>query len=466
MTPRALDVGLIWFFFLLNGGYLLLSLIAFRDVYAHLKRSLYGGHSHFARSPLTPPVSIIVPAHNEEVGIALTTGNLLHLDYMRYEVVVVNDGSKDGTLAALKEAFDLELRPEPPDPGLPTKPVRAVYRSRRHHNLVVVDKENGGKADALNAGLNAAVHPYFCCVDADVILEADALQRVVRPILESEVRVIAVGGIIRVANGCRVEKGRVTEVELSANPLVMFQIIEYFRAFLCGRTGFSRLNALMIISGAFGVFERDLVVEAGGYRVGTVGEDMDLVTRLHARMRRAGEKDYKVAFVPDPVCWTEAPSTASVLSRQRRRWHRGLLETMSANRGMLFNPRFGWIGLFSVPFHLLLEGWGVLLELLGYCVFAWSWSRGAVDADFMIAFICVSFFAGATLSLFGVLLGEMTPRPYPKVRHWIALCAYALLENFGYRQWTSMLRLWGLVDHLRGASGWGVMTRTGLGRRP
>lgn len=461
----GLDLLLVYFFFLLNGGYILLSLIAYREVFRHLRRTLYGGYEQLARSPLTPPMSVIVPAYNEEVGLALTVNNLLHLDYMRYEVVVVNDGSTDGTLESLIKAFDLYEVPAETEGLLPTKPVRATYKSRKNHNLLVVDKENGGKADALNAGLNHSLYPYFCSIDADVILEADALRRVALPILESDRRVIAVGGIIRVANGCRVEKGRVTAVEMSANPLVLFQTIEYFRAFLCGRTGFSRLNALLIISGAFGVFERGLVMRVGGYRVGTVGEDMDLVTRLHAHMGETGQKDYRVAFVPDPVCWTEVPSTLGVLARQRRRWQRGLMESLASHRRLFLNPRYGWLGLFAYPFHFLMEGWGVLLELAGYLVFAWGWWRGAINGDFMLAFFFVSFFCGTILSLIGVLLGEMTPRPYPKVRHWAALACFAVLENFGYRQMGTVLRLWGLADYLRGAVGWGRMERVGLGSR-
>jgi cellulose synthase/poly-beta-1,6-N-acetylglucosamine synthase-like glycosyltransferase len=343
--------------------------------------------------------------------------------------------------------------------------VRGVYRSRRHHNLIVVDKENGGKADALNAGLNYCSHPYFCSIDADVILEADALQRVIQPVVESPRRVIAVGGIIRVANGCLVEKGRVVDILMSGNPLVVFQIIEYFRAFLCGRTGFSRAGCLMIISGAFGTFERDLTVEIGGYRTDTVGEDMDLVTRLHAHLREKGIDDYSVQFVPDPVCWTEVPTSMRVLSRQRRRWQRGLLEVLSANKRMFFNPDYGAIGMFAYPFFWLFEGWGVLLELLGYFFFILLWLRGAIQSEYVIAFFFVAFLCGTALSLCGILLGEMTPRAYPKLRHWIMMVAFALLENLGYRQMTSLLRLLGIWDYLRGKGGWGRMEREGLAAR-
>jgi cellulose synthase/poly-beta-1,6-N-acetylglucosamine synthase-like glycosyltransferase len=460
-----LELVLIYYFFLLNGIYIFLSLVAFRQVYRHLLRSLYGGYEHISRSPLTPAVSIIVPAYNEVVSIALTVGNLLHLDYMRYEVIVVNDGSRDGTLDELKRAFRLEPSDDHGQGRVNYRPIRGVYRSRRHHNLTIVDKENGGKADALNAGLDFAAHPYFCSIDADVILQSDALQRVVQSIVESSRRVVAVGGIIRVANGCRVEKGRVVEVQMSSNPLVVFQIVEYYRAFLCGRTGFSRLGSLMVISGAFGVFERDLALEIGGYRSDTVGEDMDLVTRLHAHLRERGVTDYAVQFVPDPVCWTEVPTTLRVLARQRRRWQRGLLDVLSQNKRMFFNPEYGVVGMFGYPFFWLFEGWGVLLEMIGYFFFILLWLRGAIQSEYVIAFFFVAFLCGTALSLCGILLGEMTPQAYPKMRHWFMMLAFALLENLGYRQMTSILRLLGIWDYALGRGGWGRMEREGLRTR-
>ncbi|MFA6002975.1 MAG: glycosyltransferase [Elusimicrobiota bacterium] len=459
------DVLLVYYFFILNGGYLLISLVAFRDVYRHLLRRIYGGYEQLSRSPLTPPISVIVPAYNEEVDIALTVNNLLHLDYMRYEVIVVNDGSTDRTLYELDKAFRLFPADAEGAGALPTRPVRNLYKSATNHNLTVIDKENGGKSDALNAGLNHAMYPYFCSIDADVILEPDALQSVIQPIIESDHRVIGVGGIIRVANGCRVEKGRITGIELSSNPLVIFQIIEYYRAFLCGRTGFSHFNALMIISGAFGVFEKDLTIEIGGYRTGTVGEDMDLVTRLHAHMRSSGHQDYSINFVPDPVCWTEVPTTLPVLARQRRRWHKGCLDVLGHHDNMLFNPKYGALGMLGYPFLLVFEGWGILIEFLGYIVFGLSWWFGVIETDFAIAFFVVAFLCGAVLSLTGIMIGEMTPRRYPKYRHWLILAIYAFLENLGYRQLTSILRLLGTWDYLFHQGSWGRMERTGLHNR-
>lgn len=461
----AVEVVLVWYFFALNGGYFLLSLLAFREVHRHLRRSIYGGYEQLTRSPLTPGVSILVPAHDEEVNIALNVNNLLHLDYTRYEVIIINDGSTDKTLERLKESFGLVESPRRADGRLKSKPVRAVYTCARHHNLIVIDKEKGGKSDALNAGLGLCQYPYFCSIDADVIMESDALQRVIQPIVEGDERVIAVGGIVRVANDCVVDKGRVTQVRMGSNPLVLFQIVEYFRAFLCGRTGFSVFNGLMIISGAFGIFEHELVVGLGGYDTKTVGEDLDLVTRLHAHMRRHSQQAYSVQFVPDPVCWTEVPSSIGVLARQRRRWQRGLLEVLSAHGRMFLNPRFGALGLVAYPFFFLFEGWGIIIELIGYAFFALMWWRGGIHGDFALAFLCVAIACGWALSLCGIILSEMTPRRYPDFRHLAAMICFALLENLGYRQMTSVLRLLGIWDYLRGRSDWGAMKRVGFSRR-
>lgn len=467
MTGAAwVDQALIYYFLVLNGVYVLLTLVSFGIVYDHLVDSLSWDYEDLARSPLTPPISIIVPAYNEAVGIVVSVNNMLHLDYMRYEVVVVNDGSTDGTLAELTREFRLVRIPDEPTSRLPTAKVRGVYRSESNHNLIVVDKENGGgKADANNAGLNYSSHSYFCATDADVVLDPRALSRIIRPIVESEERVVGAGGIVRISNGCAVEKGRVVEADLPANPLVLCQILEYYRAFLCGRTGWSAFNGLMIVSGAFGVFERDLVVEIGGYRAETVGEDMDLVLRLHKRMREDGEP-YAIRFVPDPVCWTEAPASLKVLTRQRRRWQRGLLQSLVAQREISLNPRYGALGLFAFPYFWLFEGWGVFIELSGYLALAGAWLAGRLQPEYALAFIFASFACGTILSLSALLLGQMAPIRYPRLRHWVVLACYAVIENVGYRQAVAVMRMLGTVDYLLKGGVWGHMERAGTGQPP
>jgi cellulose synthase/poly-beta-1,6-N-acetylglucosamine synthase-like glycosyltransferase len=272
------------------------------------------------RSPLAPRISILVPAYNEAKGIVDSVRSLLALDYPQLEVIVINDGSTDDTIERLVAGFGLRevLRPTPP--YLPcNKPVHAVYAPHSQLRLLVIDKENGGKADSLNAGINFAAYPLFCSVDADSILEQDALAKTALPFIEDPYRTVATGGLVRVANGCRVEHGRVAQARLPQPRLAMFQVVEYARAFFGARTGWSALNGLLIISGAFGLFNREAVIAAGGYRTDTVGEDGELVTRLHRTCRDA-RRPYRIVYIADPVCWTEVPETTRFLRRQRRRW--------------------------------------------------------------------------------------------------------------------------------------------------
>ena len=445
------------YFLLLNGIYLALFLVAYFDVRAFYKGSLYADLNEIFNSPLTPGISLLVPAFNEEADIVQTVESLLHLEYPRHEVIVINDGSTDRTMAILRREFDLLPSAGGRAAPLPTEAVLGVYRSRVHRHLTVIDKRKGGKSDALNAGLNAAKHPYFCSIDADDVLESDALLRIVGHVLESPRRVVAVGGVVRVLNGCRVEKGRIAKMGLGARAIEVFQVVEYCRAFLCGRMGFSHLNAVMILSGAFAMFETELVVSIGGYRRGTVGEDMELVTRLHRRMRDEGIRDYCILFVPDPVCWTRVPDSLPQLSLQRRRWHRGLLEVLGGSLGMLGRARYGAVGLLAFPFMLVFEGWGVVLECLGYLFFLFALIFGDFDGNFVLAFFAVAVLCGTALSMAGILLGEITHRRYPELRHLLRLFAYCLIENLFYRPLTAGMRLLGVWDYLVGGGEWGVM---------
>jgi cellulose synthase/poly-beta-1,6-N-acetylglucosamine synthase-like glycosyltransferase len=347
-----------------------------------------------------------------------------------------------------------------------TKPVRGIYVSDRPDlkNLIVVDKENGGKADALNVGINISHYPLFCAIDADSILEDDALLKVARPFLEDET-VIAVGGIVRIANGCEIERGRIKKVALSKKFLPTFQVVEYLRAVLSGRMGWSAMNGLLIISGAFGMFRKEVVLACGGYKHDTVGEDMELVARMHRYMYEQ-QLPYRVVFVPDPVCWTEAPETIRILSRQRNRWHRGLLDTLLIHKAMIFNPRYGVIGLFSIPYYLLFELLGPVIETLGYISIAFSFFFGAVDLEVLGIFIIVAIIYGMLFSVGAVLLEEISFHRYPRGRDLFKLIVYAVIENFGYRQMTVFWRIKGVWDYFRGVKSWGQMQRTGFAAVP
>jgi cellulose synthase/poly-beta-1,6-N-acetylglucosamine synthase-like glycosyltransferase len=443
--------------------YLLSSLLAFRFLRRYTLRLRSLDVDDLVTSGAAPPVSLLVPAFNEERTCVASVQALLTLNYPEYDVVVVNDGSSDGTMPTLIRAFDLVRTTRLPSAEISTQPVRRIYRSQRHVNLWVVDKENGGKSDALNAALNHCRTPVFCTIDADSILESDALLRAIRPFLEDE-RVVGVGGIVRVVNGSVVEGGRVREVRLPRAWLPLLQVVEYLRAFLSARVAWSELNASLIISGAFGVFRRDLVVQAGGYATDTVGEDMELVVRLHKLCRSRGFRP-RIVFIPDPVAWTECPETLVGLGRQRDRWQRGLLEALWRHRAMFCNPRYGTVGLLAFPYFLLLEGFGPVIEILGYVAFGATLVTGLWNPPFVVSFLALAIVVGIALSAAAVALEELTLRRYPGWADLFRLFMAAALENLGYRQLNQLWRIKGVVSALRGVRGWGVQQRRGFGQQ-
>lgn len=449
------------YFLLLNSTYGLFTLVAWRSLVGHRQSEPSLTTEEVFRSPLTPPVSILLPAFNEEAGVVESVRSLLLLRYPEIEIVVIDDGSTDGTVAVLHQAYDLRPVRKVRPPGIASAPVTAVRVSARHPNLMVVSKENGGKADALNCGLNFARYPYVCAVDGDALLETDALLRVMTPIIDDP-RVVAAGGIVRIANGCDVEAGKVTTVRLPRTHIPTLQVVEYLRAFLVGRVGWSALGALLIISGAFGVFKRSVVFEVGGYETDTVGEDMELVVRIHRHLRSKG-RSYRVAFVPDPVSWTEAPETLKVLARQRRRWQRGLADSLWRHRGMMLDPKQGVLGWFAVPYYFVFEVLGPLVELFGYVVIPIASAFGLLATDYMVAFLLVALVWGILLSVAAVALEELTFRRYPLRREVLRLTMFGIIDNFGYRQLTNVWRLQGLVQFARGQKEWGQMERKGFG---
>ena len=453
------------YFVVLNAVYLVFTGIAWRGVAHHRHLHEFSGAEEAFASPLTPPVSILLPAFNEEAGIVESVRSLLAVRFPELEVIVVNDGSTDSTLRRLTEAFDLAPVRKAMRTTLSTAPIRGSYASRKHPELWVIDKENGGKADALNAGVNAARYPYFCAVDADAMLESDALLRVAKPILDDPDLVVATGGIIRIANGCHVEHGQVIDVALPRSRLATLQVVEYLRAFLVGRMGWSRMGSLLIISGAFGLFQRSLVAVAGGYSTTTVGEDVELVVRLHRYLCERGE-EYRIEFVPDPVAWTEVPEDLGSLARQRRRWQRGLAEALWLHKRVALNPRYGVFGLFAVPSFFLLELVGPAIEVIGYPTVIAGAALGYLSVTFLLAFAVVAVLVGAVLSLAALALEEINFRRYQRGREAARLVAMALAENLGYRQLTTLWRVLGSIDAARRRRGWGEMRRRGLGYAP
>ena len=460
----GVNLFMLGYFGFINASYLCLLVFSYFAVQKYRRQTSYAAWRHVIQAPLTPGVSVLAPAFNEEATVEQSVRSLLMLEYPRFEVVVVNDGSQDDTLETLKKAFFLHEVPLDMEARLPSEPVLGIYRSLEHPNLVVLDKYNGGKADALNAGINISSYPLVCSTDADSLIEGEALLKVVRPFLEKPDTTVAVGGIIRVANGCEIASGQVTKVELASRYLPLLQTVEYLRAFLFGRAGWSALNSLLIISGAFGVFKKDVVVSVGGYRAGSVGEDVELVMRMHRHLLESGQV-YEMHFLPDPVCWTEVPESLAILGLQRNRWQRGLIESLMIHRKMFFNPRYGPIGMIGVPYFFIFEMFAPLLELAGLALVIVSFALGYVNLPFFGLFVAITVLFGSVLTTGSVLLEEMSFRRYLKTSELLKMGAAGFAEYLGYRQLNLWWRASGCIDYLRGKTAWGRMERRGFGKR-
>jgi cellulose synthase/poly-beta-1,6-N-acetylglucosamine synthase-like glycosyltransferase len=410
---------------------------------------------------LVPPVTLVVPAYNEERVIVQSVRSLLGVSYARVEIVVVNDGSTDGTLGELTRSFSLRKAEVLPSGVLPTRPVRDFYVSTVEPRLVVVDKENGGKADALNAGINFCKTPYFLAMDADSLLEPEALTYALRAVLEDRERVVAVGGIVRGVNGSVVDGGRVRRPNLQFNFWVVMQVIEYLRSFLAGRAGWSQINGLLIVPGAFGLFQKAACVAVGGYSTETVTEDLELVVRLH-RYARGRKLGWRAVFAPDAVCWTEMPTRARVLGRQRKRWQEGLWQTLVKHRAMLFRPRYGVVGMLAVPHQVLHELGGPFVEFGGLLLLPLFYLLGILSWTAFVLYLALAFFVGVLFSLMSVLI-DQTHFPRHRFPHdALLLLVFSLVEYFGYRQVFLYWRLVATWNYFFGRIAWRVSSRTGF----
>ena len=454
------DVVILTYFLALNTFYALLLVLAIPEIWEQTRLAEDDDFQRLMQSDALPPITILVPAYNESATIETSVTAILTLEYRNFEVVVVNDGSKDDTMERLRQAFELYEVPRTYAEAIPTQPLRAVYRSRTRTRLLVIDKENGGKADSLNAAINASRFPLVIAVDADTLIEPDALLRLTRPFLLGA-RIAAVGGTVRVANSCVVKDGRVTDARVPRRFLPGIQVVEYLRAFLFGRLGWNRLGGSLVISGAFGLFRKDYLHAIGGYSVSSIVEDLDLVVRLHRHLQR-NKIRYEILFIPDPVAWTEVPESGRILSRQRERWHRGLIAAMWQYKGMLGNPRYGRVGLIAMPFFAFGEMLAPLVEVLGYGITVLGLAYGAIDTSFALLFLLVAWGYGMLLSIWAVVLDEVSFRRYGRLSDIVQLLFYATLETFGYRQRTVWWRLKAFASVWKRRQVWGEMVRKGF----
>ena len=443
-----------------NGVYTALMVISLKAIWLHARRSAYQGLADLRTSTLTPAVTILVPAWNEERIIVETVRSALGVDYPHLFVVVIDDGSTDSTLKRLAMAFKLVPTDHDYCPVLPTCEVLGFYANPQIPNLLAVQKKGGGKPDALNAGINLCQTPYFCCLDADCILERDSILRLMELILNSAKETIVSGGSVRIINGCTEKNGQITKLGLPRTSLERFQVVEYLRSFLTGRNGWALLGGTVIVSGALALFQHQAVMEVGGFSRDTVTEDMDLIITLRGWAADT-QRDIAMAFTSDSVCWTECPANLMMLNRQRRRWQLGLCQTLRKHHSMFFRRRYGVVGMFSLPFHFYVECLGSVVEFLGYLLVPLCFLTDLISPGLLLLIIFVGLAYGGFLSVGAILLEEMTCRRYPQPRDLVVLLAYGLLENVGYRQLVLFYRVQGMLKFLLGLRRWEKVAHKG-----
>ncbi len=490
---RLIEYFFISYFILFNSLNLFFLAVAFYDVRRLVISRGYEGFDIAMKSPLTPPLTIIVPAYNEDKTIVDSIQSLLKLTFPRLEIIIVNDGSKDRTMDVLKKAFDLKRVDINYVERITTAPVTSYYVSRAErpeyiNRFVVIDKVNGGKADALNAGINASFCPYFVSIDADSIVDEAALLQAFRSVLDHE-DIVAVGGQVAIVNSSHVEQGKVIEPRLSGNWVVRFQIVEYIRSFSLGRTALSRLRSILIISGVFGIFNKEFVQNIGGYltkhvtskiateytgeKVETVCEDMEIIVRMQ-RYIQEKQLNKRIAYVPHPLAWTEAPEDLATLSKQRNRWQRGLIETMLYHRRMLFNYHYGRIGMFAFPYFLIFELLGAPIELVGYITLPLLFYLDNLNYTYLFLFTVVAIVYGIFISVMSVVMSAWPHKTsetdvmgktliyFNNSKDIMILGIAAILENLGYRQLTIWWRIKAVADFFKGKKDWDKFERKGF----
>lgn len=460
-------IAILAYAMLIMSSYLILAYLSSGELREYMKRNSFTDYEALLSSEFAPALSLIAPAYNEGLTIEENVKSLLSLNYNNYQVIVVNDGSKDNSMEILIKTYDLVLADFDIHAKIETKKIRGIYISKNaaYKKLIVVDKENGGKADALNVGLNIAQNPYVVCIDVDCILEKDSLLKLAKPFLESHgKRVIATGGVVRIANQCIIRDGRLVEVNIPDKLLPRIQVLEYLRAFILGRMAWERLDGLLLISGAFGAFDKEIALLAGGYDTKTVGEDMELVVRMR-RYMLDNKLPYTVSYIPDPLCWTEAPEDFTIFKKQRSRWMRGTIETLAIHKKMFLNPKYKLLGMLSVPYWTLFEFLAPLIEFTGLIITLIFIILGLLNWYFFFLLVLFVYTFAVMFSMMALYSEEYTYHRYPKKRDFMKLFFAALIEPLYFHPFTVYAALIGYRDKIKGKKTWGEMTRKGFEKK-
>ncbi|TKC12750.1 glycosyltransferase family 2 protein [Pedobacter polaris] len=449
-------------------SYSILVVLSLFEIRKYLKRKSYINLRSILTSPHAPGITVIAPAYNEGLTIINNVHSLLSLNYPKFEVVIINDGSTDHTLQKLIENFNLVAIDYAYNEQIITQPVRQIYRSGNpaFFNLLVVDKVNGkSKADASNAGINISSYPYFLCTDVDCIIHKDTLLKLIKPFIEESTKVIATGAAIRISNSCEIQNGFMVKVKVPDKFLPLFQELEYIRAFLLGRMAWSKLNALMLVSGGLGLFDKEVAISAGGYDHKSFGEDMELITRMRIYMHDIKEK-YLVKYIPESLCWTEVPATLKVFGNQRTRWSRGLAQNLWLHKKIIFNPKYGIFGMLSFPYWLFFEWLAPIIEATGIIYYIYVIVTGQINWEYAVILLVYVYSFSVMITIFAVLWDEITYKQYGSKAEVFKLCLAALVEPIFYHPLVVIFAIKGYLYSLTGKTlVWGNMQRSGFEKK-
>lgn len=403
------------------------------------------------------PVSILVPAYNEQETIVDCVNSIINLNYPEYEVIIIDDGSNDKTEKNLIEAFKLIKVKRPIRKLLNCKKETTIYEGKKKIKITLVTKENGGKADALNMGINLCKYPLFVSLDADSMLDKDSISNIVIPFMEDE-KTVAVGGNIKISNQIALKCGKIDKVYTPKKFIVLFQMLEYYRVFLTTRIWFNTFNGNLIISGAFGMFKKNAVVNIGGYNSKSIGEDMDLVVKLHSFYRK-NEKAYSIKYQPGAICYSQAPESLKDLRNQRKRWHMGLMQSLLSHKYIFLNPNYGLVGMFSFLYYLIYEMLSCVIEVFGICIITMSYFIGFINIEFFITFLSIYIGYSFIVSIASIILENYMFKGTLTKGAMIKLIIFSLIEGFGYRQICSIYRLTAIISYKKKQFKWEKITR-------